>query len=306
MKIAENVLGLIGNTPLVKINRLNQDGCANVVAKLESFNPAGSIKDRTALSMIEDAEKRGLLTPGAVIIEPTSGNTGIGLAMVCAVKGYKMILTMPETMSLERRKLLSAYGAELVLTEGEKGMQGAVEKAEELHQEIKNSFIPQQFANPANPASHSSTADEIWSDTDGKVDILVAGVGTGGTLCGCAKRLKKLNPQLKAIAIEPASSQVLAGKQAGMHKIQGIGANFIPENFDKNLADEIFPVKDEEAISTARNLAFKEGILAGISGGAAMFAALEISKRSENTGKNIVVILPDNGERYLSSELFNN
>lgn len=304
--IANNMLELIGNTPMVKINKLNE-GRANIFAKLEYFNPAGSVKDRPALYMLVQAEKRGLINKDTVIIEPTSGNTGIGLAFACAIKGYRMILTMPESMSLERRLLLKGYGAELILTEAAKGMQGAVEKAEELHNEIKNSFIPQQFSNPDNPESHYfSTAEEIWQDMEEKVDILVAGVGTGGTLCGCAKRLKELNPQLKAIAIEPASSQVLAGKQAGMHKIQGIGANFIPENFDKNLADEIFPVKDEEAISTARNLAFKEGILAGISGGAAMFAALEISKRSENTGKNIVVILPDNGERYLSSELFNN
>ena len=304
--IANNMLGLIGNTPMVRINKINE-GRANIFAKLEYFNPAGSVKDRPALYMLEQAEKRGLINKDTVIIEPTSGNTGIGLAFACAIKGYRMILTMPESMSLERRLLLKGYGAELILTEAAKGMQGAVEKAEELHNEIKNSFIPQQFSNPDNPESHYfSTAEEIWQDMEEKVDILVAGVGTGGTLCGCAKRLKELNPQLKAIAIEPASSQVLAGKQAGMHKIQGIGANFIPENFDKNLADEIFPVKDEDAISTARNLAFKEGILAGISGGAAMFAALEISKRSENTGKNIVVILPDNGERYLSSELFNN
>ena len=304
--IANNMLELIGNTPMVRINKINE-GRANIFAKLEYFNPAGSVKDRPALYMLEQAEKRGLINKDTVIIEPTSGNTGIGLAFACAIKGYRMILTMPESMSLERRLLLKGYGAELILTEAAKGMQGAVEKAEELHNEIKNSFIPQQFSNPDNPESHYfSTAEEIWQDMEEKVDILVAGVGTGGTLCGCAKRLKELNPQLKAIAIEPASSQVLAGKQAGMHKIQGIGANFIPENFDKNLADEIFPVKDEEAISTARNLAFKEGILAGISGGAAMFADLEISKRSENTGKNIVVILPDNGERYLSSELFNN
>ncbi len=304
--IANNMLGLIGNTPMVRINKINE-GRANIFAKLEYFNPAGSVKDRPALYMLEQAEKRGLINKDTVIIEPTSGNTGIGLAFACAIKGYRMILTMPESMSLERRLLLKGYGAELILTEAAKGMQGAVEKAEELHNEIKNSFIPQQFSNPDNPESHYfSTAEEIWQDMEEKVDILVAGVGTGGTLCGCAKRLKELNPQLKAIAIEPASSQVLAGKQAGMHKIQGIGANFIPENFDKNLADEIFPVKDEDAISTARNLAFKEGILAGISGGAAMFAALKISKRSENTGKNIVVILPDNGERYLSSELFNN
>ena len=302
--IANNMLELIGNTPMVRINKINE-GRANIFAKLEYFNPAGSVKDRPALYMLEQAEKRGLINKDTVIIEPTSGNTGIGLAFACAIKGYRMILTMPESMSLERRLLLKGYGAELVLTDAAKGMQGAVDKAEELHKEIKNSFIPQQFSNPDNPESHYfSTAEEIWQDMEEKVDILVAGVGTGGTLCGCAKRLKELNPQLKAIAIEPASSQVLAGKQAGMHKIQGIGANFIPENFDKNLVDEILPVTDEDAILTARNLAFKEGILAGISGGAAMAAAIEISKRPENKDKNIVAILPDNGERYLSSELF--
>ena len=303
--LANNMLELIGNTPIVRINKLNK-GCANILAKLEYFNPAGSVKDRPALYMLERAEKKGLIDKDTVIIEPTSGNTGIGLAFACAIKGYRMILTMPESMSLERRLLLKGYGAELVLTDVAKGMQGAVEKAEELHKQIKNSFIPQQFSNPDNPESHYfSTAEEIWHEMNRKVDVLIAGVGTGGTLCGCAKRLKELNPDLKSVAVEPASSQVLAGKSAGMHKIQGIGANFIPENFDKNLVDEIFPVNDEDAILTARNLAFKEGILAGISGGAAMFAALEISKRPKFNDKNIVVILPDNGERYLSSELFN-
>lgn len=303
--LANNMLELIGNTPIVRINKIN-DGCANIFAKLEYFNPAGSVKDRPALHMLEKAEQKGLVNKDTVIIEPTSGNTGIGLAFACAIKGYRMILTMPDTMSLERRLLLKGYGAELVLTEGAKGMQGAVDKAEELHKEIKNSFIPQQFNNPDNPESHYlTTANEIWHDMEGKVDILIAGVGTGGTLSGTAKRLKELNPNLIVVAVEPASSQVLAGKPAGAHKLQGIGANFIPENFDKNLTDEIYPVKDEDAIVIAQSLAHKEGILAGISGGAAMAAALEISKRTENSGKNIVVILPDNGERYLSSELFN-
>ncbi len=303
MKIAENILEIIGNTPLVKINRMNEGG-AEIVVKLEKQNPAGSVKDRPALNMIEKAEKEGLINKDTVIIEPTSGNTGIGLALVCAIRGYRMILTMPETMSLERRKLLSAYGAELILTDGTKGMQGAVEKAEELHQEIKNSFIPQQFANPANPDSHSSTAEEIWSDTDGKVDIIVAGVGTGGTICGISKFLKEKNPNIKAVAVEPYESQVLEGKTAGSHKIQGIGANFVPENFDKSIIDEIIPVKSEDSILTARLMAKKEGILSGISSGAVLWAANELSKRPENKDKLIVVILPDSGERYLSSELF--
>lgn len=303
MKIAENILEIIGNTPLVKINRMNEGG-AEIVVKLEKQNPAGSVKDRPALNMIEKAEKEGLINKDTVIIEPTSGNTGIGLALVCAIRGYRMILTMPETMSLERRKLLSAYGAELVLTDGTKGMQGAVEKAEELHQQIKNSFIPQQFANPANPDSHYSTAEEIWSDTDGKVDIIVAGVGTGGTICGISKFLKAKNLNIKAVAVEPYESQVLEGKSAGSHKIQGIGANFIPENFDRSLIDEIIPVKSEDSILTARLMAKKEGILSGISSGAVLWAANELSKRPENKDKLIVVILPDSGERYLSSELF--
>lgn len=304
MKIAENLIEIIGGTPLVKINKLN-GGDAVIAAKLEARNPAGSIKDRPAYNMIKRAEEAGLINKDTVIIEPTSGNTGIGLAMVCAIKGYRMILTMPETMSLERRLLLKAYGAELVLTEGSKGMQGAVDKAEELHEEIKNSFIPQQFSNPSNPESHVlTTSEEIWNDTDGKVDIIVAGVGTGGTISGIAKGLKAKNSKIKAVAVEPFSSQVLAGKPAGAHKIQGIGANFIPENFDRSIVDEIIPVSDEDAISMARKLATEEGILSGISSGAAMWAANEISKRPENQGKLIVVILPDSGERYLSSELF--
>ncbi len=304
MKIAKSLIELIGGTPLVKINKLNT-GAAVIAAKIESRNPAGSIKDRPAYNMIKRAEDAGLINKDTVIIEPTSGNTGIGLAMVCAIKGYKMILTMPETMSLERRMLLKAYGAELVLTEGSKGMQGAVDKAEELHKEIKNSFIPQQFSNPANPESHIlTTAEEIWKDTDGKVDIVVAGVGTGGTISGIAKGLKSKNPEIKAVAIEPASSQVLAGKPAGAHKIQGIGANFVPENFDRSAVDEIIPVSDEQALETARHLASKEGILSGISAGAAMYAANLLSCRPENKDKLIVVVLPDSGERYLSSELF--
>ena len=302
MKIANNMTELIGNTPLVKINKLSS---ANILAKVESFNPAGSIKDRPAFNMIEKAEKQGLIDKDTVIIEPTSGNTGIGLAMVCAIKGYKMILTMPETMSLERRKLLKAYGAELVLTDGAKGMQGAVDKAIELNRKYPNSFIPQQFDNPANPEAHiKTTAEEIWHDTDGKVDVIVAGVGTGGTITGLAKALKSHNPRIKAIAVEPKSSQVLAGKPAGAHKIQGIGANFVPKNFDYSVVDEIIPVSDEDSMETARKLATEEGILCGISSGAAMYAAIEISKQPEYKDKMIVVILPDLGERYLSSELF--
>lgn len=297
MKVAENILDLIGNTPLVKINKLN-GGKSVVLAKVESFNPAGSVKDRPALNMIEDAEKKGLINKDTVIIEPTSGNTGIGLAMVCAVRGYRMILTMPETMSEERRKLLKAYGAELVLTEGSKGMQGAVDKANELHKEIENSFIPQQFSNPANPASHLFTAEEIWQCTDGKVDIVIAGVGTGGTISGIARVLKGKNPNIKAVAVEPLSSPLLSKGQAGTHKIQGIGANFVPENFDKNVIDEIFTVSNEDAIDIARKTATQEGILCGISSGAALYAAIEYSKKYE--GKVIVAILPDTGERYLS------
>ncbi len=297
MKIYENILETVGKTPLVRVNKL---GSGNVLAKVESFNPAGSIKDRPALNMIEDAENKGLVKDGTVIIEPTSGNTGIGLAMVCAVKGYELILTMPETMSIERRKLLISYGAKIVLTEGSKGMQGAVDKAEELHKEIKNSFIPGQFANPANPAIHEvTTAVEIWNDTEGKVDIIVAGVGTGGTISGISRALKAKNPNIISVAVEPESSQMLAKGVAGAHKIQGIGANFVPENFDKSVVDRIFPVSNEDALKTAKLLATKEGILCGISSGASMFAALQIAK--ENAGKTIVAILPDTGERYLSA-----
>ena len=304
MNIAQNMLDLIGKTPLVKINKLNQTK-ATILAKIESRNPAGSIKDRPALKMLEQAEKDGIIHNGATIIEPTSGNTGIGLAMVCAIKGYKAIFTMPSSMSIERRKLLQAYGAQVILTDASLGMKGAVDKAIELRENTPNSFIPMQFNNPANPQSHiETTAQEIWQDTDGKVDIVVAGVGTGGTITGIAKGLKSKNPSVKAVAVEPYSSQVLAGKHAGAHKIQGIGANFIPQNFDRQVVDEIFPVTDEDSINTARNLAIKEGILCGISSGAAMYAALEIAKRPENYGKLIVVILPDSGERYLSSDLF--
>ena len=304
MNIAQNMSELIGKTPMVKINKLNT-GSANIFAKLESFNPAGSVKDRPALSMIEKAEEEGLINKDTVIIEPTSGNTGIGLAFICAIKGYQIILTMPETMSTERRTLLKSYGAKLILTEGTKGMRGAVDKAEELHKQIENSFIPQQFQNPANPQIHYlTTANEIWQDTDGKIDVFVAGVGTGGTVSGTGKRLKELKSDIKIVAVEPFSSQILAGKSAGSHKIQGIGANFVPKNFDRSVTDEIFPVTNEDAINTTRLLAAKEGILSGISCGAVMFAALEISKRSGNSDKNIVAVLADNGERYLSSGIF--
>lgn len=304
MKIAGDLTELIGNTPLVRLNKLN-DGYADVVVKLEYFNPANSVKDRAAYQMILDAENSGIINKDTLIIEPTSGNTGIGLAMICAIRGYKIVLTMPETMSLERRLLLKSYGAELVLTDGKLGMQGAVDKAVELSNEYPNSFIPSQFDNSSNPKSHYlTTSQEIWNDTDGKVDIVVAGVGTGGTISGIAKGLKEKNPKIKAIAVEPFSSQVLAGKNADAHKIQGIGANFVPENFDRNLVDEIIPVTNEDSINTARNLSTKEGILAGFSGGANVWAAIELSKREENKGKLIVAILPDCGERYLSSELY--
>lgn len=307
MKIYENILELIGNTPLVKINKIN-NGYADILVKVEYFNPAGSIKDRTALAMIDDAEKKGLIKPKeSVIIEPTSGNTGIGLALAALIKGYKLILTMPETMSKERRDILKAYGAELVLTEGSKGMQGAVDKAQELNNEIKNSFIPQQFNNPANKQIHYDiTSEEIWSDTDGKIDIIVAGVGTGGTISGIAKKLKEKNPGIKAIAVEPASSPVITKGYSGAHQIQGIGANFIPGNYDNSVVDEVIPVTDEDAINTALELTKKEGIFAGISSGAALWAALELSKREENKNKLIVVILPDTGMRYLSSSMFKN
>lgn len=305
MKIANNLTELIGHTPLVRLNKIN-NAQAEVLLKLEYFNPANSVKDRAAFQMLEDAVSDGLINDDTVIIEPTSGNTGIGLAMICAIKGLKIILTMPETMSIERRKLLKAYGAELILTSGSEGMQGAVNKANELHEQIKNSFIPSQFDNPSNPKAHyNTTANEIWEDTDGNVDIIVAGVGTGGTISGIAKRLKENNKEIKAVAVEPYDSQVLAGKSAGAHKIQGIGANFKPKNFNADLIDEIIPVTNGDAIATARDLGTKEGILAGFSGGANVFAAIELAKRPENKGKTVVAILPDFGERYLSSILYN-
>ena len=304
-KIYNNVLETIGETPLIKLNRLTQGTSATVVAKLESRNPGGSVKDRICLSMIVEAEKQGLTKPGTTIIEPTSGNTGIGLAMVAAVKGYKLILTMPETMSIERRSLLKAYGAQLVLTPGPDGMGGAIKKAEELAKNTPNSFVPQQFKNLANPKIHrETTGPEIWTATDGKVDIVVSGVGTGGTITGIAEYIKPLKPEFKAVAVEPAASPVLSGGQKGPHKIQGIGAGFKPDVLKLDLVDEIFKVKDDDAIQTARQLVLKEGLLVGISSGAATFAALEIAKRLENKGKLIVVILPDTGERYLSTVLF--
>ena len=304
-KINNNILKTIGKTPLIKLNWLTQGTNATVVAKLESRNPGGSVKDRICLSMIVEAEKQGLIKPDTTIIEPTSGNTGIGLAMVAAVKGYKLILTMPETMSIERRSLLKAYGAQLVLTPGPDGMGGAIKKAEELAKNTPNSFVPQQFKNLANPKVHrETTGPEIWNDTDGKVDIVVAGVGTGGTITGVAQYIKPLKPEFKAVAVEPAASPVLSGGQKGPPKIQGIGAGFKPDVLKLDLVDEIFKVKDDDAIQTARQLALKEGLLVGISSGAATYAALEIAKRPENKGKLIVVILPDTGERYLSTVLF--
>lgn len=305
-KIYSTILEKVGNTPLVRINKLNKGG-AEVLVKVEYFNPAGSVKDRIAIGMIEDAEKNGKIAPGALVIEPTSGNTGIGLALVAAVKGYKLILTMPDTMSVERRKLLAAYGAELVLTEGAKGMKGAIEKAEELQKSHPGSFIPQQFANPANPEYHRhTTAEEIWKDADGKVDAFVAGVGTGGTLTGVGSVLKARNPNVKIVAVEPFDSSVISGGKPGPHKLQGIGAGFIPSVLDTKLIDEVFKVKSEEAGDVARAAATQEGLLIGISSGAALFAALELSKRPEYAGKRIIALLPDTGERYLSSWLFNN
>ncbi len=303
-KIADCITDRIGGTPLVRIHRLN-DGGAEILAKVEYFNPGGSVKDRIALAMIEDAEQRGLLRPGGLIIEPTSGNTGIGLALVAAVKGYRLILTMPETMSMERRKLLQAYGAELVLTDGAAGMKGAIARAEEIHAENPGSFIPQQFENPSNPACHrATTAEEIWSDTDGKVDAFVAGVGTGGTLTGIGEVLKQRNPDLKLVAVEPDTSAVLSGGKAGPHKIQGIGAGFVPGVLKTELIDRIIPVSAEDAGRTAREAAKREGLLIGISSGAALFAALTLSREPQWKGKRIVVLLPDSGERYLSTWLF--
>jgi len=302
--IFKNISDVVGRTPLVQINNLGSRR-ATILAKLESHNPCGSVKDRIAKSMIEAAEKAGLIKPGTVIIEPTSGNTGIGLAFICAAKGYRLILAMPESMSIERRKLLKFFGAEIMLTPAERGMAGAVEKAQQLVAENPNAFMPQQFNNLANPQIHrETTAQEIWNDTDGKFDIFVAGVGTGGTLTGCGEVFKKRNKQIKVVAVEPKDSPVLSGGKPGPHKIQGIGAGFVPQVLNVALIDEIIKVSNEDAMETARQLATKEGILAGISSGAAMWAAMQLSQRQESEGKTIVVILPDTGERYISTELF--
>ena len=306
-KIYTSVDQLIGKTPLLELTHLEQaEGLqARVLGKLEYLNPAGSVKDRVAKAMIDDAEQRGALKAGSVIIEPTSGNTGIGLASVAAARGYRIIIVMPETMSVERRQLMKAYGAELVLTEGAKGMKGAIAKAEELAQEIPNSFIPGQFVNPANPAAHkASTGPEIWEDTDGKVDIFVAGVGTGGTVTGVGEYLKSQNPNVKVVAVEPASSPVLSKGVAGAHKIQGIGAGFVPDVLDTKIYDEIIPVENDDAFATGKLVGKKEGVLVGISSGAALWAAIQLAKRPENKGKTIVALLPDTGDRYLSTPLF--
>ncbi len=306
-KIYTSADQLIGKTPLLELTHIEQaEGLtARILGKLEYFNPAGSVKDRIAKAMIDDAEQKGLLKPGSVIIEPTSGNTGIGLASVAAARGYRIIIVMPETMSVERRQLMKAYGAELVLTEGAKGMKGAIARAEALAKEIPNSFIPGQFVNPANPAIHrATTGPEIWEDADGQVDIFVAGVGTGGTITGVGEYLKKQNPQVKVVAVEPASSPVLSKGVAGSHKIQGIGAGFVPDVLDTNVYDEIIPVENEDAFATGRMIGKKEGVLVGISSGAAVWAAIQLAKRPENKGKTIVALLPDTGDRYLSTPLF--
>ncbi len=306
-KVYDSILDLVGKTPLVELKRIEEkEGLqAKLIAKVESFNPAGSVKDRIAKAMIEDAEAKGLLKEGSVIIEPTSGNTGIGLAAAATVKGYRMILTMPETMSVERRNIVKAYGAEVVLTDGTKGMKGAIEKADELAKEIPNSFIAGQFVNPANPATHKkTTGPEIWEDTDGEVDIFVAGVGTGGTITGTGEYLKEKKPEVKIVAEEPASSPVLSEGVSGPHKIQGIGAGFVPETLNTSIYDEIIKVENEDAFETGKYLAAEEAILAGISSGAALYAAIQLAKREENKGKTIVVLLPDNGDRYYSTPLF--
>ena len=306
-KIAKQLTELVGNTPLLQLNAYSakENLQTNIIAKLEYFNPAGSVKDRIALAMIEDAEKRGVIKPGATIIEPTSGNTGVGLAFVSAVKGYKLILTMPETMSIERRNLAKAYGATVVLTPGSAGMKGAIAKAEELRDNTPGSIILQQFENPANPATHyATTAEEIWRDTDGKIDIFVAGVGTGGTVSGIGKRLKELNPNIKIVAVEPETSAVLSGEAPGAHKIQGIGAGFIPKTFDRNAVDEIFKAPNDAAILTSRKVAAAEGLLVGISSGASAYAATQLAKDPANKDKVIVALLPDTGERYLSTVLY--
>ncbi|SEA22383.1 cysteine synthase [Alistipes timonensis JC136] len=306
-KIANSALDLVGNTPMVELSRLGREAgaVARVVAKVELFNPAGSVKDRIALAMVEEAEARGTIRPGATIIEPTSGNTGVGLALVSALKGYKLILTMPETMSVERQRLVAAYGAQVVLTPGAEGMKGAIARAEALLAEIPGSVMLQQFENPANPERHyRTTAEEIWRDTDGTADLFVAGVGTGGTVSGTGRRLKELNPGMEVVAVEPAASPVLSGGAPGPHRIQGIGAGFVPRNYDAAVVDRVIPVGDDEAIGTARLLAAHEGLLVGISSGAAAYAALQLAKREENRGKTIVVLLPDTGERYLSTLLY--
>ncbi|WP_239614590.1 cysteine synthase A [Cohnella mopanensis] len=306
-KIAKNLTDLIGNTPLLQLTNFMSlhEAEANIIAKLEYFNPAGSVKDRIGFAMIKDAEDKGIINKETVIVEPTSGNTGVGLAFAAAALGYKLIITLPESFSLERRKLLLALGAQLVLTPANEGMAGAIQKADEIAESLPNAYVPQQFKNPANPAIHrTTTAEEIWRDTDGEVDIFVSGVGSGGTISGVGQALKAKNSAVKIIAVEPSDSPVLSGGNKGVHKIQGIGAGFVPDNYDASVVDEIYPVKNEEAFETARKLAGTEGLLVGISSGAAAYAALQIAKRPENKGKNIVVILPDTGERYLSTPLF--